>query len=256
MTPWEALDTGSTARGWLEKRLREIARVRSDSPVDEQELQHLVHVILHSSLLLERVYTSERLSAILGGDVERALPGSMLAQLQQGGEEPLPRLRRLPEEVRAVGNQCLFDVGITGLTEFRGLPLQELGMRAYRLAAEILARLADDSRLKKYFERNLLWPLPIGEEVTFLRQCASRFDLHAELLRSLSFIDPLPSDASHVEKEGKAVFAPFSSLAFPPQTDVAISGDPVPPAFEEILTPPAPARSREETISAYERLLL
>ena len=256
MTPWEALDPGSTARGWLEKRLREIARVRSDSPVDEQELQHLVHVILHSSLLLERVYTSERLSAILGGDVERALPGSMLAQLQQGGEEPLPRLRRLPEEVRAVGNQCLFDVGITGLTEFRGLPLQELGMRAYRLAAEILARLADDSRLKKYFERNLLWPLPIGEEVTFLRQCASRFDLHAELLRSLSFIDPLPSDASHVEKEGKAVFAPFSSRAFPPQTDVAISGDPVPPAFEEILTPPAPARSREETISAYERLLL
>ena len=84
MTPWEALDPGSTARGWLEKRLREIARVRSDSPVDEQELQHLVHVILHSSLLLvERVYTSERLSAILGGDVERAL-GSRVATHTSG----------------------------------------------------------------------------------------------------------------------------------------------------------------------------
>src|SRR5262245_25510340 len=129
--------TSPSARDWLEQRLRELARAHSSSPVDEQELRHLVNVILHSSLLLGAPYTEERVEAILEGDVERALPQQLLRDTRRDGPA-LARLRRLPDDVRAIGDQCLFDVGITGMTAFRGLPLQDLGVRAYSLAAEIL----------------------------------------------------------------------------------------------------------------------
>src|SRR5262249_62416237 len=93
-------------------------------------------------------------------------PGPLGAPGTRGSAATLARLKRLPDEVRAVGDQCLFDVGITGLVEFRGLPLQDLGVRAYSLAAEILDRLADDTRLRGFFDGNRLWPLPLSEEVT------------------------------------------------------------------------------------------
>src|SRR5262249_24208128 len=155
-----------TARDWLEQRLRELARTQSASPVDEQELRHLVNVILHSSLLLRGAYTDGRLRAILDGDVGGAPPVPVPGPGARGRGRALARLKRLPDEVRAVGDQCLFDVGITGLVEFRGLPLQDLGVRAYSLAAEILDRLADDTRLRGFFDGNRLWPLPLSEEVT------------------------------------------------------------------------------------------
>ena len=258
----------TSSRDWVESRLRRIVRLRPGSPVDERELQHLVHVILHSSVLMQKVYTDENLRTIVEGDFESTLEAPVLALLHgRTDEESLHRLRRLPDEVRAVGDQALFDVGVSRLTRVRGYPLHELGVRAYRLASEILNRLADDRRLREYFDSNRLKPLPLEEEVTFLRQCAKRFDLHAQLLRGLSQVDPgeYPEDSGLLSLGGIGARVPeqTTDIAIGGATLAEVSGTPR-PSNETPLNSPVPRetdfgwqeRSREEIIARYERLLL
>ena len=58
------------------------------------------------------------------------------------------------------------------------------------MASEVLEYLAEDGRLREYFERNQLGPMPIEEEVIFLKQCGDRFLTYTDLLRSLHIFDP------------------------------------------------------------------
>lgn len=182
---------GPTAREWVERRLREAVLSHPGAPFDEHELQHLVDVVLHSSVLLHQLYSDERLLRLLRAGAASALPEILFELPGRGGDEvSLRRLGRLPDEVRTLGDQCLFDVGVTGMTNFRGFSLPDLGVRAYGLASELLGLLSDDRRLKGFFDRNRLRPLPLEEEINFLRQCAGRFSLHADLLRRISLLDP------------------------------------------------------------------
>ena len=261
MTPFDPLGSICGASDLLERRLRVMAQARTDSPVDELELQHLVHVILHSSLILRGIYSDRRVRVILEGDVEGVLPAPLMATLHGSGEEPLRRVRHLPDEVRVVGDQCLFDFGITGMTEYRGLSLHDLGVRAYLMAAEILRRLSEDKRLRTFFEANRLSPLPIEEEVTFLKQCAGRFDIHADLLRGLSLIDPIAPDppvrAAGEDRAGPALLAPFGTM--PASVGPAHDDTPAAPHREVPAPQEGPAAvpaTREELLSSYERLLL
>lgn len=183
----------------LERRLRDLARSYvGSSGVDGMELKHLVRVLTGCSLLLTDVYSSDRLARIMQPD--RALLTSLVGQLiedqRRNGGEVFYRIRRLPEDVRVVGDKALFDYGFMGLRKVKGYELGELGARAYRAAGEALELLAEDRRLREFFRHNKLLMLPLEDEVGFLRQCADRFPLHAEILRALhgeSAAAPRPS---------------------------------------------------------------
>src|SRR6185295_10858942 len=89
--------------------------------------------------------------------------------------------------------KCLYDVGVAGRTTHRGLQLQEIGPRSYDLAGQVLSLLSDDRMLREHFERNRLGRLPLDEEVLFLRQCATRFDLYARILQAWREPEAAPS---------------------------------------------------------------
>ncbi len=183
----------------LVRRLRLLAEKRKGAGiVDELELQHLVSVILHGALVLRDLYTSDRIGPLLSGDARAAARGLVGPALEADAPELelVARVGRLPEDVRLLGDKCLFDIGISRIREYHGFDLQDLGVRAYRMASEILALLGEDDRLRGFFDRNRLGPLPIGEEITFLKQCAERFGVHADLLRHLDLGEPLQSDTT------------------------------------------------------------
>src|SRR5580765_5635620 len=179
----EALDAET-----LEARLREVARLATGARgVDGLELKHLVRVLTGCSLLLTDVYSEDRIARIMQPD--RALLSSLVGQLieeqRRGSGEVLYRIRRLPDDVRVVGDKALFDFGFLGLRRVKGYELGELGARAYRAAGEALELLAEDRRLREFFKQNKLLMLPLEDEVGFLHQCADRFPLYAEILRTL-----------------------------------------------------------------------
>src|SRR5436309_11643153 len=173
----------------LEQQLRHLAERRGGTGVvDDLELRHLVGVILHGALLIHDLYSSERVGTIYTGDprsIAHNLVAPLLAESESLEADVLARVGRLPEEVRLLGDKCLFDVGISRIRRYRGLDLQDLGVRAYLMASEILGLLGEDPHLREFFERNSLAPLPFSEEVTFLKQCAARFSVHADLLLHL-----------------------------------------------------------------------
>lgn len=224
------------------------------------ELDHLVGVVTRCSVLLDDVYTDARLSAILGEDPRRlariaAAPWFRILHREEATPGVL-RLSRLPDEVRGVGDQALFDLAVTGLARVRGVRLEDLGPRAYRLAAEVLELLADDARLREHFlSRPFGDARPVRsleEEVTFLRCCAERFDIYATLLRHVG--DDVPHDSVPAFALSLALPAPAPE---PPRLE-----SPSPSTLLPVPIPRPAARlverglGRDQLLAAYERLLL
>ncbi len=231
-------------------RATEAAGAGSLSP---PELEHLVGVVTRCSALLTDVYTDQTLRAILADDPRRLarLVAMPWFRLPVGDDLPsaLHRLRRLPDGVRGVGDKALFDVAITGLQQVRGVPLDDLGPRAYRLASEVLELLADDARLREHFVASRLGSA-IEDEVQFLRRCSERFELYSQLLRFAGDDEPGPASRR----------LPAAPVASPPERH------PVPAPFVPPGVPAPPRRrprlfgdadyTRERLLGAYERLLL
>ncbi len=234
----------------LEQRLREIiAHLFPASGVDALELRHLARVVTECSLLLTDVYSAERLARILYP--ERAVLTALLERVLGRGAEAgaLWRLRRLPDDVRLVGDKALFDVAILGLRSVKGLDLEDLGPRAYRIASETLELLAEDRRLREFFKQNRLVVLPLEEEVSFLRQCSQRFAVYAEILKHLH-------DAPARLREELRVQVPLMAAAAE-----ALAGEPDSPEADAYLRAAAPAQgrtdlARDDLISFYERQVL
>src|SRR5262245_31130405 len=151
----------------LERQLRELAgRHGGAGVVDDMELRHLVSVVLHGALLLHDLYSSDRIDTVYTADprtLARQLVVPLVSENDLPDSERLVRAGRLPDEVRQLADKCLFDVGISRVRRYRGLDLSDLGMRAYRMASEILGILGEDARLRAFFEDNRLGPLPIAE---------------------------------------------------------------------------------------------
>ncbi len=169
----------------LAARLRESAgRVSPNRVMDDLELRHLVRVVHECSVLLKDVYTDRRIARIMEPDrlVERLVQRFMDREPDIAGQERY-LIRRLPDDVRRLADKALFDSGLLGRREVKGYDLAELGARAYTAAGEMLELLAKDRRLRNFFRDNRLAMLPIEEEVVFLRQCAHKFNLYAEVLR-------------------------------------------------------------------------
>jgi hypothetical protein len=209
-------------REGVERKIRVLAaRLSPELRVDDLELGHLAEIATNHALLLNDLYAPRRLDRILGQDPAAAL--SLATELARGEEarpgEAIRRIRRIPDDVRVVGDKCLYDVGLFGRRQHLGLDLRHLGVRCYTLASEILDRLAADRALREFFKQNRLGTLPIEDEVLFLKQCAERFTLYADLLRSLRIFDPIEVDrpaAGPAASAAPHVAAPSRPRPFPP----------------------------------------
>ena len=258
-----------TRRG-LGGRLRRLATRRfPGARVDRQELNHLVQVVTNEALLLTDLYASVSLRSILD---RRLTPvGPLLRALADERRGPLFEVRRLPDQIKAVGDKALFDVGLIGQAAYRGVRLAELGPRSYEFAAAVLERLAEDENLARYFRDNRLSTLSLEEEVAFLQQCARRFQLHAEILQALRAdtdrSGPLVDPAGEELPTSGAAAAPPATLPAPPPPprEVAATAAVAPEPGTALLAPlaarPAPPRgrtlmSRDELLAACERVLL
>jgi len=201
-------------REGIEQRIRDVvSRLVPEVRVDELELSHLADVVTNHTLLLNDLYSARRLDQIMGQDsisVLHSIP-ELTRHEEEISSDAIRKIRSIPDDIRVVGDKCLYDVGLFGRQDYRGLDLRQLGVRCYHLASELLEHLADDRRLRDYFRQNRLAPMPIEEEVVFLRQCATRFTIYTSLLRSLHIFDPVPA----MDTTGN-VGAPDVTRASPP----------------------------------------
>jgi hypothetical protein len=256
----------------LEERLRNAARrLMPDRVMDELEVRHLARVISECSLLLADVYSDRRLAHIMQPDPDliTGLIDELARQHATDGPGLLQRVRRLPDDVKVVGDKALFDMGLRGKREVKGYDLADLGARAYRTAGEALEALADDRQLREFFDENRLLMLPLEEEVVFLRQCSDQFRLYANILKNAGRLQRGASGPlADLARDVPLMAAAAEALAGP-ETDEAglqsiiltdtqgddddgnvyldaLRGE---TADEERLT-------REQILSAYERMLL
>jgi MoxR-like ATPase len=251
----------------LDARLREVAtRLFPDRIVDDLEVRHLSRVITDCSLLLTDVYSNERIERVMHPDrgLLLNLIGRLIEQERLGQGEVLYRVRRLPDDVRVIGDKALFDLGLLGLRQVKGYDLETLGSRAYLMAGEALELLSEDRRLRDFFKQNRLLMLPLEEEVVFLRQCSERFQVHASILKRMHLPGdvgppcapddlrtrvPLMAAAADVLTRESAVVAP------PPASASRAAEDPYIEAARDE-GGAGTLMSRDELISAYERIVL
>jgi hypothetical protein len=248
----------------LEARLRQSAQLLAGTyGVDGLELKHLVRVLTGCSLLLTDVYTDDRIARIMQSDrfLLTSLVGQLIEEQRRSGGEVFYKIRRLPDDVRVIGDKALFDFGFLGLRRVKGYELGELGARAYRAAGEALELLAEDRRLREFFRLNKLLMLPLEDEVGFLRQCADRFPLYADILRAMH-ADAAPSAtvghdlATRVPLMAAVADAVVADLQVVPQDakDQANASIYVDAARGE--ADRGSLFSRDELLSAYERMVL
>ena len=242
------------SQGRIEARIREVARrLFADQNVDDLETRHLAQVVEHCSRAISDIYRTANLNQILRGETTRSdSPEDLLNRISVSARTPLRRVPRVPEELKEVGDRCLYDIGMAGVRDYHGLSLETLGIRSYRMAAEILSLLADERELRELFRRNRVSTLPIEKEVEFLRRCAARFNLHAHLLSNLrddpapapTVVSLAPSPVREAWTGEEAEEGPVP-LERPPGAPSAGTATPS--------TRPEP---RERLLSRYERMLL
>ena len=253
-SPIEALDPET-----LEARVRESARLLTGSyGVDGLEIKHLIRVLTGCSLLLTDVYSDDRIARIMQSDrfLLTSLVGQLIEEQRRGGGEVFYRIRRLPDDVRVIGDRALFDFGFLGLRKVKGYELGELGAKAYRAAGEALELLAEDRRLREFFRQNKLLMLPLEDEVGFLRQCADRFPLYADILRTMH---------SEAEPEAKTAHELTTRVPLMAAVADAVAGSSEPetqaasPDYLEAARGDGDRGSlfsRDQLLSSYERMVL
>ena len=243
----------------LEARLREAASLFAGvHGVDGLEVRHLARVLTGCSLLLTDVYSADRIATIMQSDrtLLSSLVGQLIDEQRRGSGEVLYRIRRLPDDVRVIGDKALFDFGFLGLRRVKGYELDELGARAYRAAGEALELLAEDRRLRDFFRQNKLLMLPLEDEVGFLRQCADRFPLYAEILRTMQ---PDAPPAGRLVRDLAARVPLMAAVADAVAAEAEETPEAPTRAYVEAARGDADAGtlfSRDELLSAYERMLL
>jgi len=247
----------------LEGRLREAARrLMPDRVMDDLEVRHLARVISECSLLLADVYSDQRLAHIMQPDPQliTGLIDELARQHASDGPELLHRVRRLPDDVKVVGDKALFDLGLQGKREVKGYDLADLGARAYRAAGEALELLADDRQLRDFFAQNRLLMLPLEEEVLFLRQCSDQFRHYANILKNAGELhrrggQSLPDLARDVPLMTEAAPSDPPSIILTDTHDDDEESNAYLDALREEVAGDE-RLTREQILSAYERMLL
>ncbi|HEU5182900.1 MAG TPA: AAA family ATPase [Candidatus Polarisedimenticolia bacterium] len=233
----------------LEARIRDLSRrFFAGRKVDDLETWHLVQVVEHCSRAISDVYRTVDLEQILRGSVRRPQDlQDLLAPESKSASGPLHRVTRVPDEVRGIGDRCLYDVGMAGVKDYQGLSLEKLGVRSYRMAADILAILANERELREIFQQNRVRSLPIEEEVAFLRQCATRFNLYARLLASLREETLVPSTSTMI---------PAALPGEPDEPEEESENPETTSSAKSSARLSQPDESRDTVLSRYERILL
>ncbi|MGD8374684.1 MAG: AAA family ATPase [Acidobacteriota bacterium] len=268
--PLEPLD-----RIRLEHRLTRIGAERLQGrSLDRLEARYLSGLASNYFLLLADVYDELTIDRILHGSAS-----STLQELRGLWNGPAPdeadrvlhslrRIRSVPDEVRLIGEKCLYDVGLFGRRSHQSWDLKELGVAAYQRASDILEELGRDERLREFFRANRLGGSRIEEEVTFLRQCARHFDDYAAILAALElFADARGTDRADEERFGvpPAVSAIAPDGADPARAsfgaaggEMAVPADyrPLEPVMIEEDDPELARLDPSEKLSYLERLLL
>jgi hypothetical protein len=252
-------------RSALEGQLREAARgLFPDRVMDDLEVRHLMRVLTECALLLGDVYSDERIARVMDPG-PGALGGLVDRWVEDPGEsdEVVRRVRRLPDDVRVVGDKALFDHGLLGVRRVKGYDLVELGTQAYRRAGEFLELLAEDRRLRRFFKDNRLLMLPLEQEVVFLRQCSEKFRLYADILKHTHGTGDGSGDASMDDVANRVPL--MAAVAEVLGRDPASPADDADAEFPSDDSYVEAARgehageariSKERLISGYERILL
>jgi hypothetical protein len=229
-------------RDALRQVLIELARERfREQVVDTLEIEHLVDIATNYSLLLSDIYEPEKIERILhhSDPMSRWLARLDLPETEQR-PEALLRLRQVPDQIKTVADKCLYDVGVFRRDSYRGVSLTDLGMASYRMASEILEILAEDRRLRDYFRSNTLGKMPIEDEIVFLRQCAHRFTVHADLLKHLRILNREEAPAEGIRGPGNP----------PPRPALGAGATRTAPASGDEGTPGARAATEPEAAAA------
>ncbi|HEY3176406.1 MAG TPA: AAA family ATPase [Candidatus Polarisedimenticolia bacterium] len=191
-------DIAFPGRDTLAVQLRDLAnRTRRDS-LDELEVRHLIEVATNHALLAD-ILRDDRVDRLVSNDLNACM-GFFADLTARHGEhltaDKIRQARRIPDEIKVIGDKCLYDVGLLGRQTHGAHDLIQLGRRSYQMASDVLDLLSEDRHLREFFRQNRLYNLPIEEEIIFLRHCGVRFTLHAELLRDLHLFDA-PVSAPH-----------------------------------------------------------
>ncbi len=253
----ERLDEAS-----LEARLRHAAKLLApDRVMDDLEVRHLIRVITACPSWVTDVYSEERIARIMLPD-RRMMDGlieRLVRQTDRDDGDAVSRARRLPDDVRVVGDKALFDLGLFGRRSVKGYDLEELGTRAYRLAGELLELLAADRRLRDFFKQNRLLMLPLEEEVVFLRQCSQEFRHYAEIIKSTGNVEQSGEEIRDLAASVPLMAAAAAAIAAEePECPAGQPSDGENPYMDAAASTPegeAPS-SRDQLISCYERILL
>jgi hypothetical protein len=255
----------SLDRSVLEARLRDVARGLFPGRImDDLEVDHLMRVLRECALLLGDVYSDDRIARVM--DPGRDSIGGLMDHLlhdDMEADDVLLRVRRMPEDMRVVGDKALFDHGLQGLRKVKGYDLVELGAQAYRRAGQLLELLAEDRRLTQFFKDNRLLMLPLEEEVVFLNRCSEKFRQYADILKHTRGVDDTVADDTVAEMVSRVPLMAAAAAALSrPEPLVTEEDDPVAPPTDDYLDAARGERageariSKERLISSYERVLL
>jgi len=173
----------------LEERLEKITHDHFHGRAfDRREMRYLSGLASNYLFLLADLYDQPTIERIMQDDprptldwIRRLWERRKQTQEDQASAS-LRRIRSVPDEVRLIGEKCLYDVGLFGKRLHGGYDLPELGVASYRRASEILAALSKDEQLCEFYRDDRIGNGHIETEITFLRQCARYFFDYAEML--------------------------------------------------------------------------
>jgi len=210
-------------RGTLERDLLDLVSERlGDGETVDRQVEHLVGVLTNPLLLATSLYDLLRLSHLEEGCPLPIANMRFWKGLHEEGPEVIHRVLQAPDAMKAVGDKCLFDHAVAAGPEPEGMDLETLGSRAYARASQILEVLADDRRLRTFYEANRLHRVTLPEEIAFLHGCALKFGLYGEILREIvssttRLMEEGPGKSGHPAKSGPppAPESRANSLALP-----------------------------------------
>jgi hypothetical protein len=209
----------------LESRLHEITqKYFGEATFNEMEMRYLSGLASNPFLLLADFYHEPTVHQILNPDLHSTVDFlQRIWKEKRRNEDPsvawLRRVRAFPEEVRLVGDKCLYDVGLFGKQAHGSYNLQNLGMASYNRASEILDGLSQDPRLCEFFRDNRVDVRRIQEEIQFLRQCASKFPHYAQVLAHLHLFGEGPDRSAWESFEGLTTTTGLTTTADLSTTD-------------------------------------
>ena len=166
----------------LENDLNALVSSRfSGKRLEPPELKHLVAILTNTNLLFTDIYDYAKYINILDSPV--CSPLHFIAAKKNPSY--LTFIANIPDNIKTLGDKCLFDRSVAGVKTFRNFELEELGRRSYRYASDLLHFLSADKHLRRYYQNNMINRRIIDDEINLLKIYAENFHVHRELIQEL-----------------------------------------------------------------------